>query len=239
MNFTLKDYAALIECMRKNGYTITDYTEYKKYHKAVIIKHDVDMSLEKAAEFAEFEKSLGIRTIYNVLLCSDFYNPYSKKNMGYLKQIIAAGHDIGLHFDEVRYEEHILENIDRELELLENFVGVQVKSMSMHRPSSQTLEANYLIGGGRIVNSYSKEFFKEFKYISDSRMNWREDPFETVECGKYDRLHLLTHPIWYTDDEEKNISEILGAFVKSALPERYHALEDNIRDLQSVLKSEE
>lgn len=236
MKFTLKDYAALIECIRRNGYAISDYAEYKKYDKVVIIKHDVDTSLKKAAEFAEFERSLGISTTYNVLLCSDFYNPYSKRNIEYLKRISEAGHDIGLHFDEMRYEDNILENIDRELEMLENYVGMRIKSMSMHRPSQQTLEANYLIGGGRIVNSYSKEFFKEFKYISDSRMNWREDPFETVECGKYDNIHLLTHPIWYTENEESNISEILDSFVESALPERYHALEENIRDLKSILK---
>ncbi len=123
MYFTLKAYAELIDCIRSNHYAISNYREYTNYEKAVIIKHDVDQSLKKAAEFAEFEAGLGIQTVYHILLCSDFYNPYSKKNMEYIKRIQSAGHEIGLHFDEARYNGNILKNIDFEIDLLKRFVG--------------------------------------------------------------------------------------------------------------------
>lgn len=234
MEFTLKAYASLINTIRSNGYVITDYMNYGKYEKSVIIKHDVDMSLSRALAFAEFEHELGIRTTYNVLLCSDFYNPYSKKNMECMIKMMDLGHEIGLHYDEVRHEGDVLENINRELDILASFLGKRVNSLSMHRPSEHTLKANYQIDNGRIINSYSEEFFKEFKYISDSRMNWREDPVEAIESGKYDRIHILTHPIWYADKEE-TISERLKKFLEEASPERYETLKDNIRDLTSIL----
>ena len=198
MKFTFDAYEKLIELIRKENYIIASYSNYSQYEKAVIIKHDVDMSLEMAADFAEFEKKLGISSTYNILLCSDFYNPYSKKNMNHILKIFNMGHEIGLHFDEARYSEDIIENINKEIFLLEQYIGTEIKSFSMHRPSEETLRAEYSLKNGEIVNTYSRKFFKEFKYISDSRRNWREDPIETIKSGKYSKIHILTHPIWYS-----------------------------------------
>lgn len=234
MKFTFDAYERLINLIRKENYVISGYSDYEQYEKVVIIKHDVDMSLEIAAEFAEFEKKLGISTTYNILLCSDFYNPYSKKNMQHIMKIRDLGHEIGLHFDEVRYSEDVIGNINKEIYLLEQYIGEEIKSFSMHRPSQETLKAEYSLKNGKIVNTYSEEFFKGFKYVSDSRHNWREDPIEIIKSGQYAKVHILTHPIWYATEEQK-IKDTLQMFVKKASLERYTSLEDNIRDLKSIL----
>lgn len=41
---------------------------------------------------------------------------------------------------------------------MEKMLNLPISSVSMHRPSKQTLEANYRIPG--IINSYSKMFLK-------------------------------------------------------------------------------
>ena len=61
----------------------------------------------------------------------------------------------------------------------------------MHRPSRWVLEADLKIPG--MVNSYGKEFFQDFKYVSDSRMRWREDVMKYAIEKAYPRLHILTH----------------------------------------------
>ncbi len=56
---------------------------------------------------------------------------------------------------------------------------------------------------------------------------------ETVNCGKYDKIHILTHPIWYTEKEE-DITERLQQFLDRAVYERYETLQENIRDLENI-----
>ena len=48
----------------------------------------------------------------------------------------------------------------------------------------------------------------------------------------------MTHAFWYHETDE-TISETVRSFVRSAVPERYRQMADNIRDLASVLKEEE
>lgn len=237
MKFTIDSYKTLINTIKQEKYVLSNYREYTNYKKVVIIKHDVDMSLEKAAELAEFEQSMGVQTTYNILLCSDFYNPYSKKNMDCVNRIIRAGHDIGLHFDEVRYKNNIEENILREISILENFIGESVNSVSMHRPSKLMLESDMHIDNGRIVNTYSNEFFKNFKYVSDSRRNWKENPLDIVNSGEYDKIHILMHPIWYSEKEE-SMATTLKNFLNAAVSQRYETLNENIRDLEDALNCE-
>lgn len=88
------------------------------------------------------------------------------------------------------------------------------------------------------MNSYSTEFFHEFKYLSDSRRHWREDVTEIIRRGEHSRLHILTHPFWYMK-EEKDIKQTLAEFIQRAGKERYDILQENIRDFESILLYED
>ena len=104
MRFTFDAYNELINKLRENEYTIANYHNYEKTEKCVILRHDVDYSMEKALIMAEYEKSIDVKSTYFLLLTSDFYNVLSHKNQKYIHKIIEYGHDIGLHFDELRYD---------------------------------------------------------------------------------------------------------------------------------------
>ena len=236
MEFTYAAYGKLIALLREKGYSFSNYENYKQHDKVVILRHDVDMDLQKALELARYESSLGVHSTYYILISSDFYNAFSKKNVDLINEISNLGHDIGLHFDEEKYKDSadmILE-LEREVDLLESFINQKINSVSMHRPSQKTLDDDWIIRGGNVINSYSKVFFHDFKYVSDSRCNWREDIYEIVNSGKYERLHILTHPIWY-NQKERSTKQILSDFIKRAQTMRYITLDQNFRDLQSVL----
>lgn len=240
MQFTYHAYSDLLELLKINGYTFCDYHNYGEAHCCVILRHDIDTSLEQAVRLAELEAEKGVKSTYFVLLRTDFYNPASQQSQKQLRRILALGHEIGLHFDEVAYgrelsREETVQNIIKECGLLSALLETEVSTVSMHRPSKATLEADLQIPG--IVNSYGRTFFHDFKYLSDSRRRWREPVLDIIRSGEYDRLHILTHAFWYHDGEE-SISETVGSFIRSANRERYAQMRDNITDLASILPEE-
>ena len=181
---------------------------------------------------AELEAEEGVRSTWFVLLRTEFYNAFSRSGQEALRHIQSLGHEIGLHFDEASYVPalgpgEVVQSIVKECGLLSAALGAEISAVSMHRPSKTTLEADYEIPG--IVNSYGKTFFHEFKYLSDSRRRWREPVLDIVRSGEYDRLHILTHAFWYHEEEE-DISQTVGSFIRSANRARYRQMEENITD---------
>lgn len=236
MEFTIKAYVALLELLMFKGYNFCSYQESDIYEKCVILRHDVDFTLDKALQMAIIENSLGIKSTYFILLSTDFYNVFSKQSFKKLQQIMQLGHEIGLHFDEKRYNIKTIndmeKHIENELNIISDLLNYQVNVISMHRPSDLVLEND--IQFKNIINSYSFKFFKSMKYISDSRMNWREDPIEIIKSDNYQKLHILTHPFWYSATNE-TMEYKLREFLNKAISERYEFMDDNFTALNQVI----
>lgn len=242
MQFTYTAYHNLLEALRQHQYTITDYHgKWDKGKKYAILRHDVDYSLEKACVFARLENEFGggVKSTYFVLLTGDFYNLHSLQSQKCLEEIQSLGHEIGLHFDEKRYPdsygnaEAVSEKIQQEVIILSRICGTPCQSVSMHRPSKDILNADLQIPG--LVNSYSSTFFKEWKYVSDSRRYWREPIEEYIEKENHIRMHILTHAFWYRE-EEKSLSDTLRLFIEDAANDRRRIMEDNFTNLTQALE---
>lgn len=80
-------------------------------------------------------------------------------------------------------------------------------------------------------------YFRKFKYLSDSRHRWREPIDEIIDKG-YRRLHILTHPFWY-NEEEKDLHGSVYELVNKMNDQRYLYLADNFTDLKSVMGKDE
>lgn len=240
MDFTYSGYIHLMQKLRNSQYRAVSYHDWEQTDKCVILRHDIDYSLSKAVELANLEQALGVRSTYFVLLSGDFYNVFSKESCKKLRIILSCGHELGLHFDETKYPDQmgnpdeISNRIQEEAASLSKVLDVPVTIMSMHRPSKAILESNLSIPG--IINSYGNVFFKEFKYLSDSRRRWKEPVDQIVGSGEYKRLHILTHAFWY-HKKEKDLSDTLSEFITDALSDRYHILNENFTDLESVIES--
>lgn len=204
MKFLYNQYRSILRLLREKGYSYADYSNYGDFDKSVILRHDVDFSPSKALKMAQIEKDAEVQATYFILLSTEFYNVFSKEVSEIIKQIISLGHNIGLHFDEKKYEVNDKESlefyINKEKEILEKMLDIEIQAVSMHRPSKWVLENDLQFDN--IINTYSQEFFKNFKYLSDSRMNWREPALKIIEEGSFNRLHILTHPFWYSDEDE-------------------------------------
>lgn len=239
MKFTYDVYGKLLDLLSTSGFAFSNFSEVGVYSKSCILRHDIDLSIAKALRMAEYEASRPsqVQSTYFVLLKTDFYNPASRNSVSMLRKISSMGHEIGLHFDEAAYSGLDFEScslaVKNEVRILENILEIPIRVVSMHRPSQFFLESNYKFKG--LINAYDRVFFKDYKYISDSRRKWREDPVAAIESGKYCNFHFLIHPIWY-DSHEVSTQDILGKFISYASEERQHSLADNIRDLNSLLK---
>ncbi|MCH5261445.1 MAG: hypothetical protein J1F42_00865 [Lachnospiraceae bacterium] len=239
MNFTYDGYCSLLSLIEQSGYEIVNYNNWEDTKRCVILRHDVDNDLSKALKLAQVEQSKGVKSIYFILVTSDFYNIFSKDNSKKISEIIKCGHQIGLHFDETIYSiqsenknDEVCSKILYEAKLLEMAADTPIKVVSMHRPSKEMLIEKLTIPG--MINAYGSPYFDEFKYLSDSRRHWREPVEEIVASGKYDRLQILTHAFWY-DAEEKDIHDTVKLFINSANRQRYEAYGKNFTDLASVM----
>lgn len=236
MKFTYKAYINMLNLLKESEYEFCKYGEYSDKENIVILRHDIDMDLEKALELAKLEHQNRVSSTYFVLLCTDFYNIFSKKSNDILTEIISLGHDIGLHFDELKYNcksvEEVKNMIKKEVKIIDTYMNYHIKSVSMHRPSKLVLENDIDLNG--LINSYSKEYFECFKYLSDSRMNWREDAEEIIVLQKYKKLHILTHPFWYKDEEE-SMRDILLSFIQQSKYKTFDNIDSNFRNLLEVI----
>lgn len=240
MEFTYGAYGELLDLLLRNGYVFSKYAEVGVRAKSCILRHDIDLSIAKALQMAEYEASRPsqVESTYFVLLKTDFYNPASRKSVSMLRKIASMGHEIGLHFDEAAYSsgmnyESCSLAVENEVRILEGILEIPIRVVSMHRPSQFFLESNYKFKG--LINAYDRVYFKDYKYISDSRRKWREDPVAAIESGEYCNFHILIHPFWY-DSYEVSAQESLGKFISNASEECRLNLADNIRDLNGLLK---
>ena len=243
MEFTYESYFEHIKLLKDHGYTIVPYGSESKKQKMAILRHDVDYSLESAVKLAEKEAEFGndVKSTYFVLLRTDFYNVFSAESQKMLRHIQACGHEIGLHFDETFYSfdgemSTFTGAVKAEKNLLEQAIAAPIRTVSMHRPSKEVLNANLEFEG--LINSYSQKYFNKWKYVSDSRMHWREDLSELIKSGDYERIHILTHAFWYAETAETAREKLLR-FINSANSSRFDILAENIRDIEEFVKKED
>jgi hypothetical protein len=161
-------------------------------------------------------------------------NDYSKNILRHLTNL---GHEIGLHFDETIYainnpNDLVFYAMD-ELKQLSMITQKNIDVISMHRPSKVILNLNIQFPKN-VINTYSNLFFNKVKYISDSRMNWHENPIDVVSSDIYKKIQILIHPFWYYD---KNLTKsmIIKDFILKKMMRIPCDFNNNFSNLEEIL----
>lgn len=213
-NFSLKHYFDVLNPLKKT-YAIGPIGEFpilKKRKKFLMLRHDVDFSLDYALEMAKAEKNKGLRSSYYILLHSFFYNPFEENNTAIIKKIIELGHEIGLHYDTTFYPKSPKKEIEflkKEIKSLEYITGKKIISVTQHIPS-ETREIHTNLKKAGLISAQDPDILKSLKYISDSGYYWREGCM-CQHVSNFDRLQILTHPIWWINGQHSR-KEILKKF---------------------------
>jgi hypothetical protein len=167
----------------------------------VVMRHDIDMDLEAALRMASLENELRINSTYFFMVRCPIYNVFGYPGAKQVNAILAYGHHLGLHFDCTLYEDISIDRLDgyisKEGALLEDFFQHPVEAVSFHRPGPLELSGVKL---KKWPNTYGKIFTEEFKYFADSRGVWAYGhPLDSQSFKERKNLHILTHPIWWTE----------------------------------------
>jgi len=175
--FTLDHYRELLDAARTGGYRFVGFDEQPR-RGDLLLRHDVDLSLDAALTMAELEAEAGATATYFLMTESVFYNLASKEGVVVTARLRELGHRVGLH---AVYPNAVLDD---------RFDGV----VAWHNPDPQFMTAP--IAGA--LNVMQEGYFDPPTYRSDSNQRWRSGcPHEELRAGGFPWLQLLTHPeIW-------------------------------------------
>lgn len=214
--FTWHDYTYLLKAFLNSGYIFSDYADLDPEKSHVILRHDIDFSLEAARDIARIEADMGIVAHYFILLRTEFYNVCSPSDLIILEEIRDLGHEIGLHFDAAQYDNQmdvIQKAVRRECEILETIVSVPVKSISFHRPAKSLQGIPNRLADR--MHAYQPQFFSDISYFSDSQGAFRfGHPLDSDAFRRKAAMQLLTHPIWWTREAVSDRLDLIDRFLE-------------------------
>ena len=231
-NFSFKHYIETLN-LAKGKYSIgpiKDFPKFKKKEKFIILRHDVDISLDSALNMARIEYEYGFHSSYFILFRSPYYNPLSEINISEIKEISMLGHEIGLHYDS-RFSKNktdLMKQIQLESTALEIIIDKKITSICQHGVS---------IGSGmnarsdsNFLDAMAPDILKLVKYISDSVQNWRSGCM-CNHVGNENKLKILTHPIWWSSSHTQ-LDKILKHYEQQEIVK----LKNQIKNSKNVQK---
>ena len=173
--FDLAHYRDLLDAAAAGGYR---YAFFDRAPEAgtILLRHDVDLSLDAALAVAELESDAGAVATYFLMTRSEFYNLDSPSGTATLERLRGLGHRVGLHA--------VWPDVDHDT----RFDPV----LAWHNPDPEYMRAP--VDG--LVNVMEAPWADVYR--SDSNQHWRQGcPHEELAAGAFERLQLLTHPeIW-------------------------------------------
>ena len=198
-DFTIPTYIKFLHYIKKH-YQIIPLMRALKYDTPyLVLRHDVDYSLDAAARMAKIEYDADVEATYAFLFSSKHYNLLERNALKSLRLISSLGHEVALHYDLKMYREYGVNlgtTLKQELNLLKQLVGKPVKSIVMHQIGLEQIDPfkNY----PDVINGFNKDVYN--LYITDSYRAWYRESLKKLFSFKYDKVQLLIHPSVWTDE---------------------------------------
>jgi hypothetical protein len=206
--FDLAHYRELLDAARAGGYRFA-FFDAPPARGDLLLRHDVDLSLEAALTLAELEAKEDVRATYFLMTQSVFYNLAAPNGEWTIERLRELGHRVGLHAVWPRAE------------LDDRFDPV----VAWHNPDPAYMRD--AVDGA--VNAMDERY--SASYRSDSNQHWRSGcPHDDLRAGRFEWLQLLTHPeIWVYPGE--TMRETMLAMLQRERELRLEQLADDRIDL--------
>lgn len=246
MDFTIEKYRELVLALKGAGYELMRYDEYcggKRAERMVVMRHDVDRSVERARRLAEVEKEMGVRTSYY------FREKFVLNNGDDIKYIAGLGHEVGYHYEDLVAEKG---DVDKAYARCMRNIGVlgklvDVKTITMHGSPMSDIDAKriwekydyrdmgvigepqidvdwgevfYLTDTGRSWNGVSRrDKVAEFESVWEAK-GWvyekTDDVIRALREGRFPkRVMMTTHPQRWVDGWGEWMWELVVQRVKN------------------------
>lgn len=229
-------YKEIIRDIKKTGHGGVSYREALEMPEFIVMRHDVEFSLERAYALSLIESELDFKSTYFVQITNHSYNALSKRSISIMRDMAYRGHEIGLHYhlNGQRDALAVRDGVRDQLRIMSEMVGMPVTTYSFHRPVKEIYYYNIRIDG--TINAYSPEFFTyaenvsgdtelEVKYIADSKHRWNYGYPDLETFHAYPKIQLLIHPFSWTEEGYDNLDNF-----KSLIKEKQAVLIDTMDD---------
>lgn len=223
--FTWSSYRALLSALRENGYVSAAFGEAERMltggNPFVLLRHDIDFDIPAAVKIAEIDAEARFQSTFFFLLRTLHYNLFSREVSAAVRRILTLGHRLGLHFDCASYpaEANVADlsaACRLEASVLQEWFGVPIDAVSYHRPGPQVLSGNPELSRP-YLHTYLPLYTTQIQYCADSRGEWRFGyPLEKEAYRERKPLHLLVHPIWWTEEDEPPVDKLRAHLARQA-----------------------
>lgn len=204
--FTETHYAAVIRQLSsaRRMFTFGDFeAEGGCTDPFLLVRHDVDVSLDAAVTLGGIEAEAGQSSTFFVRIGARGYDVTSGSSRERLRQIVQWGGEIGLHQEVTLTEtdaDAIATQLRRGRELLEDLVGEPVGGVSTHMPkrTRAALTREIIEAAGFRYEAGAATFNPPGRvFLSDSNRSWKgRCPCRYVD-SRASGIYLLVHPIWW------------------------------------------
>jgi len=201
--FSLDNYRFILMKALSLGYHFQTFFDYMTNpdSRVLLLRHDIDVSLEYALTMARCEHELGVRSTYFIRLHANGYNPFDRLNHQRLQELVNLGFEIGLHQEVYNFKQNHLESVEllkRSKSFLEFFLEQPVYGVSSHLPKRNTFKITpeILQMAGFRYDPGGEIFNREALFISDSNGHWKPFLFEDA-LGLKEKILACIHPIWW------------------------------------------
>lgn len=155
--FSYGDYKEILRIIKSTGRQ-ANYGDALHRDQFIIMRHDVEYSVERAYALAKVESSMDFTSTFFFQWTNNSYNLLSRKNRDLICDMHERGQNIGLHFalNGITDMQEVRKQIVKEMHMLSEMLGFEISEFSVHRPSPSILAENIKLPG--IINAYQDEF---------------------------------------------------------------------------------
>jgi inhibitor of KinA sporulation pathway (predicted exonuclease) len=217
----MNEYSQINQLALDNGYTFKTTLEFYRntvlekipQQKIFVHRHDIDTDIKTARRFFEVEQKLNIKTSY--------YFRLNTIDIGLMKEIAAAGHEVGYHYEElaqyckdfkIKTWEKALEKMpeiqkrfENNFKNLESKLGFKIKSIASHgdfvnrilgHPNHELITDNLMRDSGIELECYNKAMMQHFDVLLSDQpypKYYRDKSPREAIAEKVNVIYLLTH----------------------------------------------
>ena len=243
--FSYDDYREIVKVIKESG-RVSKYRDALGADEFAIMRHDVEYSVERAYALSQVENDMDFTSTWFFQITNNTYNPFSRRSKQMINDMRDRGHVIGLHYalDGETDMERVREQIPQHLRIMSEMLGFEVTELSIHRPPTAALAANFKYDG--IINAYQDEFFSfapdvtddtplDVKYMSDANHIWRYGYPTRENIMNHPKVQILTHPFAWCEHGYDNHDNYVS-LLKEMYVTTVRSVNDECKDFKEYLE---
>ena len=178
MDFTVKKYRDLVQCLKENNYNVQTFEEFIQHpaDRSVVLRHDVDRRAINATWLGKVEQEEGVKGSYYFRIVPE------SNDKEVIRAIVEMGHEVGYHYEDLgitkgNYEK-AYENYQKNLAYFRQFYPVT--TICMHgspenRIDNRDIWKKYEYKkDGIIAEPYFDVNYNDVFYITDTGRAWNK-----------------------------------------------------------------